>query len=397
VFVSAALLVLVVWSQAAGGTLGTSLPTRLPGLRLPEFPLPEFPRPELPEIPDLTCLVPLPEPELGFGGVEEYQANGADWIRYRLTVENRDEYAESLFAKAPHLPACGANASASRTWVEIRDAADDSYIYGFCALGSPGDLDGIWFAVPAGEAPPAQVYVVLRDRECDRTFTSNPVETPRPQCFPELPEPELAFLGTEEYSTAHGDFVRYRLSVENRDEYPAALFAPAPHLPPCGVNASAARAWVNIFDGDGNRIYGFCALGDPENLGDLWFAVPAGDHPPRTVYITIEDRECDRVVGSNRVLVRPEFRRGDVNDDTHHNFADLLGILSATLVGDWSAIVCREAADFNDDGAISVADGIEYLDWKYGTGMPPAAPGVACGQDPASSPAYLGCEGVSCD
>jgi hypothetical protein len=120
-------------------------------------------------------------------------------------------------------------------------------------------------------------------------------------CYSNLPLPNLAMTGTEDYSTASGDFTRYKLAVVNRADYPAALFQPAPDLPPCGSNTNSARAWVNIYDQNNNYIYGFCALSSPADLGNLWFAVPMGDAAPNKVYVIIEDRRCGITYRSNQV------------------------------------------------------------------------------------------------
>ena len=58
-----------------------------------------------------------------------------------------------------------------------------------------------------------------------------------------------------------GQYTRYLLAVVNRAAYPADLFQVASDLPPCGSNSNSARTWVDIYDQDDNRIYGFCALG----------------------------------------------------------------------------------------------------------------------------------------
>jgi hypothetical protein len=115
---------------------------------------------------------PLPNPQLVFTGTENYQANGQRWTSYNLSVSNRRAYPAELFAAAPQLPPCGLNTNASRTWVNIYKA-DGTYLYGFCALSQPDDLDGIWFAVPQGSAPPSAVYITLVDRQSGMTYTSN--------------------------------------------------------------------------------------------------------------------------------------------------------------------------------------------------------------------------------
>src|SRR2546428_4060234 len=91
-----------------------------------------------------------------------------------------------------------------------------------------------------------------------------------------LPQPQLVFAGTEDYAAGGKQWTRYKLSVCNRSEYPDAMFAPAPDLPPCGRNTKSARSWVDIYSRDGKRLYGFCALGSSDNLKLLWFAVETG-------------------------------------------------------------------------------------------------------------------------
>lgn len=114
-------------------------------------------------------------PNLIFSGSEAYTANGSNWVRYRLGVTNYRVYPVDMFAPRPDLPPCGLNTNASRTWVDIYDASNNARIYGFCALRAPSDLNLIWFAKPAGTAPPAQVYIKLTDRAQNVTYTSNSV------------------------------------------------------------------------------------------------------------------------------------------------------------------------------------------------------------------------------
>ena len=114
------------------------------------------------------------------------------------------------------------------------------------------------------------------------------------------PNPILYLTGTEHYSTSSGNFVRYRYDVFNKDQYPAAMFAAAPSLPPCGLNTNSARTWVDFFDARTNRrLYGFCALGSPQNLGSIWFATPEGTIPPSYIYIELIDRQTNTRYRSN--------------------------------------------------------------------------------------------------
>src|SRR6476620_7841085 len=106
-----------------------------------------------------------------------------------------------------------------------------------------------------------------------------------------LPTPQLVSAGTEDYEANGKQWTRYKLALLNRSAYESELFAPAPDLPPCGANQNSARTWVDIFNRQGRkRIYGFCALKGPGELGHLWFAIEKGTPPPESVYVTVTDR-----------------------------------------------------------------------------------------------------------
>ena len=115
-----------------------------------------------------------------------------------------------------------------------------------------------------------------------------------------LPNPILYMTGMEVYEAGGKTWVRHRYDVFNKDSYPAAMFAAAPSLPPCGANTNSSRTWVDFFDGRTNRrIYGFCALGTPQNLGSIWFATEEGTIPPSYVYIVMTDRQTSTQYKSN--------------------------------------------------------------------------------------------------
>ena len=105
-----------------------------------------------------------------------------------------------------------------------------------------------------------------------------------------LPKPILHFTGAENYDANGMHWVRYRYDVINKSKYPGAMFAAAPDLPPCGLNTQASRTWVDFFDSTGKRLYGFCALRNPSELGSIWFSSEADAVPPSRVYIEITDR-----------------------------------------------------------------------------------------------------------
>ena len=114
-----------------------------------------------------------------------------------------------------------------------------------------------------------------------------------------VPNPVLYLTGIEYYTAGGKNWVRHRYDVSNKDQYPAAMFEPAPNLPPCGTNTNSARSWVDFFDSRGQRLYGFCALGSPGNLGSIWFATEEGTIPPSYVYIVITDRQTSTTYRSN--------------------------------------------------------------------------------------------------
>jgi hypothetical protein len=116
---------------------------------------------------------------------------------------------------------------------------------------------------------------------------------------PIIPNPVLYLTGTEFYTTGGKNFIRYRYDVLNKADFPAALFAAAPALPPCGANTNSSRTWVDIYDQSGKRLYGFCALQKPEDLTNIWFALEEGVIPPSYVYIEINDRQTNTKYKSN--------------------------------------------------------------------------------------------------
>ena len=119
-----------------------------------------------------------------------------------------------------------------------------------------------------------------------------------------LPTPQLKFNGTEDYEANGKQWTKYNLPLLNRSAYASELFAPAPDLPPCGLNRNSARTWVDIYDRrTRSRIYGFCALTGPKDLGYLWFAVEKGTPPPASVYVVITDRRNKIRVTSNVVEI----------------------------------------------------------------------------------------------
>ena len=120
-----------------------------------------------------------------------------------------------------------------------------------------------------------------------------------------LPNPVLYLKIIEAYETGGKNFVRYRYGVFNASEYPAEMFAAAPNLPPCGQNTKSSRTWVDIYDQQGKRLYGFCALAKPDDLNSIWFALEETAVPPSYVYIELNDRATNTKYKSNLAETTP--------------------------------------------------------------------------------------------
>lgn len=116
---------------------------------------------------------------------------------------------------------------------------------------------------------------------------------------PVPPNPVLYLTGTEHYTTGGKAFTRYKYDVLNKEDYPADMFAAAPALPPCGANTKSSRTWVDFYDSSGKRLYGFCALAKPADLGNIWFALEESELPPSYVYIEMNDRQTSTKYKSN--------------------------------------------------------------------------------------------------
>lgn len=116
---------------------------------------------------------------------------------------------------------------------------------------------------------------------------------------PALPNPVLYLSATEVFQLSNKTFIRYRYDVLNKTEYPDAMFAAAPNLPPCGQNTKASRTWVDLFDQRGKRLYGFCAFAKSADLGTIYFALEDGVTPPSYIYVELTDRQTNTKYKSN--------------------------------------------------------------------------------------------------
>jgi len=118
----------------------------------------------------------LPNPVLYFLGAEFVEINGQQITRYRFDVLNKDQYPDDMFAASPALPPCGANTKAARTWIDMYDQSGKR-LNGFCALGKPADLNGIWFGLASDVVPPSWIYIEMNDRTTNTRYKSNLTDT----------------------------------------------------------------------------------------------------------------------------------------------------------------------------------------------------------------------------
>jgi hypothetical protein len=120
-----------------------------------------------------------------------------------------------------------------------------------------------------------------------------------------LPNPVLYLTKLEYFQSGGKNYVRYLFGVDNFAAYPNDMFAAAPGLPPCGQNTKSARTWVDIYDQQGKRLYGFCALSKPADLNGIWFALEESVVPPSYVYIELNDRANNTKYKSNLADTTP--------------------------------------------------------------------------------------------
>lgn len=119
------------------------------------------------------------------------------------------------------------------------------------------------------------------------------------KCPPHLPNPKIKLAGVEN----SGQFTRYRIPVYNYNAFPNFLFSVAPTLPACGSNTNSSRTWIDIYDENNNRLYGFCALSQASDMKNIWFAVKKGQRPPARVRIVMHDRGCNKKYSSNWISI----------------------------------------------------------------------------------------------
>jgi len=94
-------------------------------------------------------------------------------------------------------------------------------------------------------------------------------------------------------------------------------------------------------------------------------------------------------------VAKPQFVRGDANDDGALNIADAISILGY-LFGGQAAPGCLDTADTNDDSAVNVADAISLLGHLFAGTGPLPAPFPECGEDPTDTDPMTECDYKHC-
>lgn len=115
------------------------------------------------------------------------------------------------------------------------------------------------------------------------------------------PKPVLHFTKKENTNIRGTNFTRIHLSIRNWDAFSDDLFRASPQLPPCGRNTRASRTWLDIFNDQGQKLYGYCGFGKNENLQNFSFARRAGHPLPATCYVVLWDRKTNKKFASNKV------------------------------------------------------------------------------------------------
>ncbi len=118
----------------------------------------------------------------------------------------------------------------------------------------------------------------------------------------EFPPPSLIFLGTESSTSAEGSFVRYRMRVSNRDDYPDELFEKMPHFDQEGIFFPTSRTWLDIY-ADDRRVLSSAALKRAENLNTIWFEIRQGDPIPAVAQVVLRDRKTNKSYESNKLAI----------------------------------------------------------------------------------------------
>jgi hypothetical protein len=113
----------------------------------------------------------MPTPVLRFLGAQKYTAAGATWVRYELSVVNRNDFDQRLFEATASTPACYASLTAAM--VRVYDLANPSRpLHTFCPR-SRGELGSFWFSLRKGDYGTGRIWIEILDRRTNQKVASN--------------------------------------------------------------------------------------------------------------------------------------------------------------------------------------------------------------------------------
>ena len=115
---------------------------------------------------------------------------------------------------------------------------------------------------------------------------------------------KLAFIAKQDRSAGGPPQFVYTLSITNWVEVPAAMFADAPSLPPCGKKSSGPRTWIYILNQNGKMLSQICWITSPSTLQKLIYAAKPGEAVPEQLIVGLEDRQTGKTYKSNPVSVK---------------------------------------------------------------------------------------------
>ena len=206
--------------------------------------------------------------------------------------------------------------SASRHNNSVPERCDNNHLYLCRNQGQCLSSGGHWYNNSCNKTPQCNstnLSYCNNSGTCSSAggyWYNNNCNSVQEGCYPNLPSPVLSLSDTERYDANGFHWIRYRLTVENKNEFPAELFAPSPNLPPCGANTNSSRTWITVYNGAHQPLQGFCGL---NSLDSFWFATQTNSEPPSSVYVELNDRKCNKKYISTTIQV--PSRRADVNAD----------------------------------------------------------------------------------
>lgn len=120
------------------------------------------------------------------------------------------------------------------------------------------------------------------------------------QALAAMPTPVLRFVSAKQYYVGPALWVRYEISVDNRNDFAQALFQPTPDLPSCHASESAAMVYVYDIANPGVPTHVFCP-GNRNELGSIQYAFKKDPYKSGHVMIRIFDKLNNQGVWSNVV------------------------------------------------------------------------------------------------